>query len=154
MLPPFFPPHECSGRKKASPEREVSPYPNLISHHGYGVNLFREYQRTFKKSIDPSIYTLFPAVYRIIFQIHGSKIKPDPLADLGQVSEICKSHRVLFFCVLQTLVLLFLFVCHTVPSCLRCAWDNHSGCALLLFSHIWHCLCICFCSDSIHIYPY
>ena len=46
-----------------------------------------------------SIYTSAPAVYRILFQIHGSKFKPDPFAYLGKTFEICESHRVLFFCV-------------------------------------------------------
>lgn len=53
----------------------------------------------FKKDIYKRMNTSIPEVYRILFLIHGSKFKPDPLAYLGKASEICKSHRVLFFCV-------------------------------------------------------
>lgn len=33
----------------------------------------------------------------VLFKIHGSKLKPDPVGDTSQAAEICKSHRVLFF---------------------------------------------------------
>ena len=35
----------------------------------------------------------------ILFKIHGSKLKPDPVSDTSQATEICKSHWVFFFCV-------------------------------------------------------
>ena len=35
----------------------------------------------------------------ILFKIHCSKLKPDPVSDTSQAAKICKSHRVLFFCV-------------------------------------------------------
>ncbi len=72
---------------------------NPISAIGYGVKLCINHPISVKQSKKTSIYTPVPAVYRILFQIHGSKFKPAPLAYLGQASEICKSHRVLFFCV-------------------------------------------------------
>ena len=33
----------------------------------------------------------------ILFKIHGSKFKPDPISDASQATKICKSHRVFFF---------------------------------------------------------
>ena len=35
----------------------------------------------------------------ILFKIHGSKFKPDPVSDASLAAKICKSHRVFFFCV-------------------------------------------------------
>lgn len=35
----------------------------------------------------------------ILFKIHGSKLKPDPVSDTSQATEICKSYCVFFFCV-------------------------------------------------------
>ena len=33
----------------------------------------------------------------ILFEIHSSKFKPDPISDTSQATKICKSHRMLFF---------------------------------------------------------
>ena len=33
----------------------------------------------------------------ILFEIHSSKFKPDPISDTSQATNICKSHRMLFF---------------------------------------------------------
>ena len=35
----------------------------------------------------------------ILFKIHGSKFKPDPVSDASLAAKICKSHRVFFFCI-------------------------------------------------------
>lgn len=56
---------------------------------------------------------------RIFFEIHGSKLKPDPFAYLGQASEIGVSHAVFFFgvgedtfnCFFSMLIQLAIFRC-------------------------------------------
>lgn len=99
----------------------------------WGEFLFLKNPITIKKCNNPSIYTPTPVVYRILFQIHGSKLKPDPFAYLGQASEICKSHRVFFCACKHSLDRFFLFVIqrlHTI-GVTYILW-NMSGCSGLM----------------------
>lgn len=38
-----------------------------------------------------------PLMDGIFFEIHGSKLKPDPSEIASQAAKICKSHRAFFF---------------------------------------------------------
>lgn len=60
----------------------------------------RDKENNEKQYIYLSKYTLF--------KIHSSKFKPDPVSDMSQATEICKSYCVFFFCVSKNMFNCFL----------------------------------------------
>lgn len=46
----------------------------------------------------------------IFFEIHGSKLKPDPVSDTSQATKICEPHCVFFLCISKDALNSFLAV--------------------------------------------
>ena len=59
-----------------------------------GFNIYRANKR--ENSEETGV---IPTPICQLFQIHGSKFKPDPSCDGGQASVVCITHRVFLFCV-------------------------------------------------------
>ncbi len=56
-------------------------------------------QKWAKTELKTLLFVLIPLPYRIFFQVHGSKFKPDPICNLSQASVKCITHGILFFCI-------------------------------------------------------
>ncbi len=73
-------------------------YKNPIFPRKWGLKLGSK-KKLWKKQAAYKISTNMPLVEGIFFEIHGSKLKPDPSEISGQAAKMCKPHCAFFLCV-------------------------------------------------------